>query len=333
MKQNKLITGLCLTLVIALSTFSFPITSQADEPYTYTVKVYVGGTPDSGWTFKDAQGGEITDEGKCIVYMGLNSGTTIPFNPQEAVKLPDDNVKYGVKGIRRTGEDSLASNVITVTGDESYVVAYEFGKLVPYTVQFLNENGGKIIPDAEFYGVEGKSLKVGVKYLNNYTGIVSADDYVEALESGHVFKFVYTDNPNAKTIYNTSGGGVSYSTVVGNPNYVYQTIPGQTVPLAGEGGVTNNRGQGGGANAGAGEGQTAEGEGAVGITEPEVPLGGDKQEGITIPEGQVPEGIEQPEIKDTYTRYLIVISAIGFVILIMAIIGTYKMETDKRKNN
>ncbi len=338
MKHKKLITGLFLALGVTVSTLFLPIIAQA-ENYTYTVKVYVGGTPEANWTFKDAQGGELSTDKKCITYKGLTNASSIPFNPQEAVDLPDDNVKYGVKGIRRTGEDSLANNVISVNADETYVVAYEFGKLVPYTVQFLNESGAKIIPDAEFYGVEGKSLKVGVKYLNNYTGIVSADDYVDALESGHVFKFVYTDNPNTETIYNTTGGGTSYSTVTGSPEYVYQTIPGQPVPLAGEG-VTNNRGEGGGNAGGAGAGGAGgAGEAVEGgeagdttqIGEAEVPLGGDDNT-ITVPEPEPPKGVDDV-VKKNYIRYLIIIAIIGLMVVLTAIIGTFKLERDKNRRN
>lgn len=325
MKHKKLITGLFLALGVTLSTLFFSIVAQAAEDYTYTVKVYVGGTPEANWTFKDAQNGELVDGNKCIVYKGLAYNSTIPFNPQEAVILPDDNIKYAVKGIRRTGEDSLASNIITVTGDETYVVAYEFGKLVPYTVQFLNESGAKIIPDAEFYGVEGKSLKVGAKFLNNYTGIVSADDYVDALESGHVFKFVYTDNPNTETRYNTTGGGTSYYTVTGAPEITYQVIPGQAADE-----VTNNRND----NAGAAGNQGAESEEAEAdvteIGDEGVPLAGENEE-VTIPDDEVAKGVDKDAVRNNYLRYLMIIAIIGIFAIIVSVCGSYKMNHDEKR--
>lgn len=337
MKRINKITGLILsmTLVLGLAA-TFPMAAKAAEsqPYTYTIKIILGGTGEEGAKF-------VGTDSDCITVGGLNYGDEFIFDPKVKVEISPVTTKdeagnevyyskYYVKGMRRSGSnDTVSSSAFTVTQDETYVIAYGVGEVVPYTVRFIDESGNRLLDDATYYGAEGEEVYVPHRYIDGY--VSNTDNiHIKALVANQVVDFIYTKNVG-KTVYRNSET-VNYSTVHGAAEPIYQVIPRQTVENLP---VNNNRVQAGDADSEAAVAQTGEAvddEGdATEITEPEVPLSG-RQE-LTIPDEDVPEALVDIGDEHRYVSYFIIIALMGIVILAIALAGIYKIDKDDKRDN
>lgn len=365
MKRLKRLAGLLLSSVIVVAGV-VNISTVAQASYTYTVKIVLGGTGEENAAFKTSMGSalavsdsakvEVSSDKTVITISDLNYDDSISFDPKAAVVITpttktDDAgnevtySKYYVKGARRSGaNDSVSSPAFSVTQDDTYVIAYGVGEVVPYTVEYTDEAGNFLLDTATYYGAEGEEVYVPYKYVDGYKPD-ALNIHTTSLKANQVFRFIYKKiTGDSSTVYRET---TSYetSTVQGAPEYVYQTIPNNTItaPAANNGpGVTNNRvpaanqaGQAGSAEGGQGQ----EGNGEVAITDDNVPLAGDNDGSKDTnkikeiePEPAPTMGPEKNEVS-VYVRYVIIISLIGLLLLVIILVGNYLLERDKRNNN
>ena len=189
--------------------------------------------------------------------------------------------------------------------------------------------------DNTYYGIDNTKFYVPYKEIEGYYPL-NGEKYKAVTLSGlgEVVKFVYTNRPTDTITYTQGADSISYSTVVGDPTYTYQTIPGMP---AEEPGVIDNRvpaagGEGGGAG-GEAAGEAGEEADTTQIGEAEVPLGGGEETPTNIPEPENPKGKDEDALRTMYIRYLIIIAVIGLLIAFITIIGTIKVNYDKNHKN
>ena len=185
--------------LLFICAFSFVNDAYADDGYTYTVRIYAGN-----------QG--TIDGGDVKVYTGLKAGDRIPFDPA-SVTLKDDS-KYYVSGIRRSGADNFdpenpQTPVITVKGDEDYVVAYGIlGKSVRYTVRFRDAEGKTLATPQSYYGNVGDKPIIAFSYIDGYyPQAYSLTKTLSEDESQNVFDFIYTSTADTETVITETDNG------------------------------------------------------------------------------------------------------------------------------
>lgn len=247
-----------LSLVIIWAT-----SMQANAGYGYRVTIALGGSGEEGAYFSSISDSALTlvtdtatisfsDDGSQLIIEGLQKGDTVSFNPTKSVALStitktneDGNSveyqKYYVKGIRVSGANSVASaSAFTVDEDKSFVIAYGVGETVAYTVKYVDDSGNTLLEDDTFYGLEGEEVYVPYRYIEGYTPN-AYNLHTSSLTAGKVFTFVYkksSETSGTNTVVYVPGGTVTeYGTVVGNPEYTYQTV---SRPVT-DTGVVNNR--------------------------------------------------------------------------------------------
>ncbi|MBR5637790.1 MAG: hypothetical protein IKW81_12750 [Pseudobutyrivibrio sp.] len=353
-KTNRLAVIILSMLVVISATLSLSTVAKAEgsNPYkgtSYTVKFVIADKQfnfDTDWR-NAISPQEIADkanisDGSVITVSGLEYGTQFEFNPYTATNLSSN--KYVVKEIHRSGSKDKASNTITVTQDETYVIAYAVGTIVDYTVDFV----GPGLPSQDtvtYHGIIGqKDFYIPYKYIEGFMLDKSQGGYeyvdnnirvTEPLQGGEHFVFTYKAGEvtyipgSTNTVYSESTNTV-YSTEVGAPEYTYQVIPGQTEPR--NGGVTNNR-VSGGTNQNAGDAAGAE-NGVAEISEPDVPLG--INDIVDIEDDDVPlagETEDTDRLLDSYVRCLFIVALTGIIVVLITVIGTVKINYDKKKRN
>lgn len=353
MKRMKKLTSLILTLAFAY-TAMFSFSTVAKAAYTYRVNIILGGTGEEGSAFLPGFGDKLSADGKTLTFENLEYGDQFIFNPKDAVaitpqeKTNEDGTKvtyskYYVKGFRKSGDNNLSKSAFKITGDETFVIAYGVGEVVPYTVNFVDKAGNKLLESATYYGAAGEEVYVPYRYVDGYQLDASCKEngHIKALKANQVVNFVYvkSSDVNSRTVYNTTEN-TTYSTVTGLPEYVYQVVPTQGV--VDDAGIANNRNQnagqaaGGAGNAngnpdGADAGEDSQATETTEISEPEVPEGA--EDVFEIEDEEVAKNVDQSAIMQRYIRYLIIIAVIGVMVVLTGIIGTYKIERDKRKKN
>ncbi len=346
MKTTKKIIGLILSLLVAFTgMISFSTVASAEEAkYTYTIKVVLGGTGEEGAAFTDAVSDKKISE-DCLEFTGLNYGDSFNFTPQTAVQItptstvddegnPVELAKYYVKGFRRSGDKELAPSAIQVTGDETYVIAYGVGDVVPYTVKYQDEAGATLLDTVTYYGAEGEEVYVPYRYVEGYVPQM-LNIHVKSLKKDQELVFTYKKiKAGTNTVY-TETTNTEYSTVVGDPQYTYQIIPGQVAENAG---IVTNRNPTAGGNAAAGDNGAnnetagdAAGDEETEIDDNQVPRGIEEIE--EIPDEEVPEAVDNAALFTRYMRYLILIAIIGLLIATIAVIGTIRANYDKNNHN
>lgn len=166
----------------------------ADEEYSYTVRLYAGNQGQlTGSGISAPSGAKVSKSGTEIAITGLKYGDTVYMNPQDAAKSTDS--KYYVKGIRRSGRDNseATESSFRVASDRDYVIAYGIsGKLVAYTVNYLDEDGNELLGSDTYYGNPGERQYVSSRYVEGYQP--QALNMVKTLstdESKNVFDFRY----------------------------------------------------------------------------------------------------------------------------------------------
>lgn len=193
---------------------------------------------------------------------------------QENIRLKD--TKYYVRGIRESGRDNSTVEAASfiVGKDMDFVIAYGLkGKMVGYTVEFVDTSGRTLAKSLSLEGKEGEKQIVSYQYIEGYRP--QAYNLAKTLKNDpgeNIFRFVYTRN--------TAPEGA----VIGEGGEIIIYIDGETTVLPGATVV------GGGGAAGTGGGGTAEGPqaGDEDIAAEETPLAGTPEQLIDLDDEQTP---------------------------------------------
>ena len=345
MKKLKRLFGFSLIMTMLCSLIS-PIGVRAEE-YTYQISIIRGGTEEIGAGFVSDMSDSLTivsasDEVSVssnkdsVIIKGLRYNDQISFNPKSAVEIPDDsNDKYYVKGMRISGSNDVVSeSTFSVTKDNSYVVAYGVGAVVPYTVKYLDGAGNALAQQNTFYGAIGDEVYVPYKYIDGY--IPNALNlHTTSLKENDEFVFTYTKaSSGGQTIYNTTTS-TSYGVVEGEGQMTYQFVPAAVREVAGNGtagGTANGNGQGqaGGAAGGNQNNEAANGNNEVAIEDTQTPTAADV---IDIDDEDVAKAGETEKMFDVLERTAMVIAIFGLLLVLLTIGVAIKEKHDITKYN
>lgn len=253
MMNIKKILGYIFSLAIAITVFACtPLIANANG-YTYTVKIVLGGSGDEGAYFNDELGlsvpktakVEMIDNDRCIKITNLAYDDEVTIDPTTMVKIApffkeDDEGnqvqynKYYVKGVRMSGmDDVLAKNSFKVSYDETFVVAYGVGDVVPYIVKYVDNNGQELEKPLTGYAPAHEELYVAYRNIpgykpntyNYHTYSLQAPSYNESKgeDEPYVFTFYYSKAGTATVVEDTVEV-VETSSVTGDAEYSYQAI-------------------------------------------------------------------------------------------------------------
>ena len=207
--------SICLMMAV-LGVFASGMAQAAyadDEPYIYTVRVYSG------------KEGHFSDGSRVKTYT-CSYGETLVLNTNDlGIELEDSNTYY-LRGLKIAGHDNdefsrlvINSYRYTVTGDESFSAAYGIaGGMVKYSVNYVDENGNKLLDSEEFYGMAGDKPVVSFRYIEGYApNAYNLGKTLSENEADNVFTFTYTqgaapgeggDNGNVEGGNGGNGGNV-----------------------------------------------------------------------------------------------------------------------------
>lgn len=364
MKQIKKLLVILFSVMFVLSLFVVNTsTVKAAEPYTYTIKVALGGSGDEGASFNKDLGitvpsgatVKLNDDKTMVIITGLKLNDQVTIDPSRLVTITPQTVqndagedvqlqKYCVKGLRFSGQnDVYGAQTFNVTYDETFVVAYGVGKIVPYKVNYVMKDGSaindpedstKTIQSVTNYGLEGEELYVPYKVIpglkpNTYNyhtkslkgPTVDADGNEKPFE----FTFYYTSADSSSTVENTIET-IETSSVQGDASYTYQTVSrGTTVnnpPVVNNGAAGGNDGAAAGGNedaADAGADNNGAGDASISDDEP--------QDIIDIDDEDVARA---GGTRDTLIRNMI-IGIIIAIIAVASILVTLYIANKKRK--
>ena len=204
MKHLKRMFGILFT--VCLITAAVVPVLGAEEPYTYTVRIYAGKQGKIG-------GSEV------VVYDNLKYGDRVTFHANSVVL--NDNSKYYVRGLRESGKDNNTTGTASsflVTQDIDYVVSYGLlGSSVAYTVNYVDTSGNALAKSETYSGTVGAQPVVAFLYIEGYQP--QAYNLTATLKENaakNVFTFVYTRITEAdqNNNGNTTAGGRTGSTFV-----------------------------------------------------------------------------------------------------------------------
>ena len=267
MKRFNKVLGLILTLIFTLGVFAYtPITAEAS--YTYRIKILLGNNENAYFdedgvaslsaagyqveypVIRKTDGKELTNQ---LIISGLGYNASVTFNIDSLIKIDNteaeaNGTKYYVKGLRISGANDVLSTdsnknlTLSVTGDESYVVAYGVGATIPYTVRYVDKDDNQLLDDDTLYAAEGEIIFVPSRHISGYTPDAYFKTASKGLKKDTVFTFVYTKG-EPTIIYNeeivdvetteTVDGGTDY-------DYEYQYVDGGTTVVTTDGGTTSS---------------------------------------------------------------------------------------------
>lgn len=289
MKKMKKFLGALATMAMVLSlVVPAGMTVQAADGdgalYSYTIRVFAG------------KQGKFQDGSTVKEYTG-KSFNIDDIKVEPAVVENEDGKtqyeKYYVKGIKPSGSD-LSENLVNPSfvdaeSDMDYVVVYGIrGKMVNYTVEYLDANGNALAQRRTYEANIGDKPIVPYQYIEGYTpqaySLTMTLRGPEERPEGNVFTFRYTPVPvvggGSRTVYDEE--------TVTTTNPITQVVPTENTgneggAAAGGGGVTVVPGEGGDAQAEAGgaaageeaanaEETPAEPETLIDLDDEEVPL-------------------------------------------------------------
>ena len=244
MKKSRNLTALLLCLAFA-AVLGFTGRAAADEPYTYTVRIFAGAQA----TFED--GSDV------VVMDGLHYGDRITVD-LSGMQLPEGS-RYYVKGVRESGLDNseIGKRSFTVTRDADYVVGYGvLYRAVAYTVNYRDAAGNTLAESRTFYGNPGDKPVIAHRYIDGYqpqaynlTRTLSEDP------AANVFDFVYEKADPVQVVRGTGeGGSGSGGSAAGDGGQA-----GQAGQVGQSGQAGQPAGEGSAASAPAGEGSAASG--------------------------------------------------------------------------
>ena len=207
MRQWKTrILTLLLGCLIALTNVQpvLAATGGNDENYTYTVTLYSGkqGTfsstagiqVDNHTTGSAYQISQPSGDKDTIYITGLQYGDVVVMNAHGCVNLGAES-KYYIGGVRQSGRDNntVSESAFKVTSDRDYVVAYGIkGNMVSYTVNYVDEEGEKLLDSDTYYGSVGDRPVVAFRYVEGYIPLTyNLTKTLSADAAQNVFTFVY----------------------------------------------------------------------------------------------------------------------------------------------
>ena len=183
--------AIILTLMM-IFTLGSAYSCFADDSYGYVLNIYTGNQ------------GVFKDDGSKARTIKLASGEHSPAYDINDIKVT--NSKYYVRGFRIAGHDNDETvdeptgytnlGGYVASGDASYEVAYGIrGKLVKYTVRYVDANNNELAPSDTYYGMPGDKPVASYRYIEGY----DPDAYYKAQPldkdpNKNVFTFKYTRN-------------------------------------------------------------------------------------------------------------------------------------------
>lgn len=195
MKKIRKLLAAVLTAGLLLSLSAVNVFA---EEYTYRVTIDGGNqgvlAGMAGLEVKSASANVSLEDGK-IVIRNLKANDVVSFDAQRGAVSMNDDSKYYIQGIRRSGRDTeeMASSSFRVTEDSDYVVAYGIkGNLVSYTVRYQDGNGNELAPSQTYYGNIGDKPVVANIYISGYSPkALALTKTLSANEAENVFTFEY----------------------------------------------------------------------------------------------------------------------------------------------
>lgn len=195
MKKIRKLLAAVLTAGLLLSLSAVNVFA---EEYTYRVTIDGGNqgvlAGMAGLEVKSASANVSLEDGK-IVIRNLKANDVVSFDAQRGAVNMNDDSKYYIQGIRRSGRDTeeMASSSFRVTEDSDYVVAYGIkGNLVSYTVRYQDGNGNELAPSQTYYGNIGDKPVVANIYISGYSPkALALTKTLSANEAENVFTFEY----------------------------------------------------------------------------------------------------------------------------------------------
>lgn len=195
MKKIRKLLAAVLTAGLLLSLSAVNVFA---EEYTYRVTIDGGNqgvlAGMAGLEVKSASANVSLEDGK-IVIRNLKANDVVSFDAQRGAVSMNDDSKYYIQGIRRSGRDTeeMASSSFRVTEDSDYVVAYGIkGNLVSYTVRYQDGNENELAPSQTYYGNIGDKPVVANIYISGYSPkALALTKTLSANEAENVFTFEY----------------------------------------------------------------------------------------------------------------------------------------------
>lgn len=272
--------------------------ADENKPYSYTVTLYAGnGTID---------GAASKSFGPC----GYGEDCNIAWQTLN-IQLDDD--KYYVKGIRLAGHDELfASGNILVTEDMQFVVAYGMKKgQVPYTINYVDENGAQIADSETFYGNSGDKPVIACRYIEGYqpTNAYNLTGTLTGNADDNVFTFKYQAVQGSSA--GTTNGGASAGTTGG------QATPGD------ENAATDENAAGDEATGDEAADETGTQEGAANGVEP--------AELLDIDDDSNPLASAQSAVQETFSNPLNYLPWVLGVLVVIALISVIALVVAKKR--
>lgn len=245
MRYKNMFLSFFLALVFSFALFiSVVDTVEASSGYTYRIKIALGNNEDAYFdeeavealgeqysvSFQQNTGGKNTR----LVIKELNYGDVVSLNVKNLIKISSSSSeeKYYVKGLRISGEDDLVAmdtngdTTLTITGDETYVTAYGVGATVPYTVEYVDEDGNKLLDDDTLYAAVGEIVFVPARHIDGYMPDAYYKTDSSGISEGQVFTFVYSTGT---------------TNVIYTEDYDYEYQYSSTVLTSNDNGVTTTR--------------------------------------------------------------------------------------------
>lgn len=359
MKLSKKLLGFVASFVFILSlSIAIPMAANAEE-YTYTIKVVLGGSGDEGAYFNTDLGLSVPDDAQVeltdvneetntpqtLIIKNLKYNDNVTLDPSQMVgltpqtKLDDQGnevsyQKYYIKGIRIAGMNTvLHAQSFQVEYDETFVVAYGVGEVVPYIVNYVDQDGKALADSLTGYAPAGEELYVPYRYIagyqpntyNYHTKSLKAPVDDKPFE----FTFKYTKGGTTSVVENTTEVTES-SVVVGDKEYSYQAVrrssshSTETTTTGNNGRNTNNaNGNNNGEDANAGDDANANAaDDSTTIEDEGVP-----QDIIDIDDEEVAKAGSE---RDRFIRNMIVAIIIAIISIIVVLVAMYKANQSKK---
>ncbi|MBE5918431.1 MAG: hypothetical protein E7272_01180 [Pseudobutyrivibrio ruminis] len=336
--------GSSLLMILFMICMTMTISVKVEAGYTYKVSFIIGGTGDEGASFKTDYGSylnvsnpeaEISVTADCVTVKNLKYNDEISFNPKDAVKIEkadSEAAKYYVKGCRRSGDNASSNqSAFSVKKDDSYVIAYGVGTVVPYQVKYLDEKGSSLAESVTYYGGAGEEVYVPYKYIDGYTPKVN-NYHIESLKENQVIEFTYTKAkaPSGTTTY-INDSRTEYSTVKGQDSIIYQPTENQT-PVD-EGGVINNRETTPNANPQNTVDQNdEEADNVEEIQDESTPAA--REDIVDIPDEDTAKGILDNKAEQAFMfKYSLLIAILGVALVLIFVVAAIQANKEKREKN
>ena len=362
MKQINRVLSTFLAFVFVLSAvMACPITAKA---YNYTIKITLAASSDEKAEFipleemisskaLNISNGEATINGETLTLTGLNYGDKVTFNPQAAVTIGADS-KYYVKGMRVAGTNNvLAAGAFDVFEDQTYVIAYGVGDIVPYVVHYVDMDGKELLDAVTYYSAADEAVYIPYKHVDGYAPVKAFCNYDDKLVYDypnaynipvkHLPKLDENGKPAEYTFQYSKGGEtqvvtteveiVETSTSYGEPIYNFQSRQQSSRLTNGTTNVIRRNAGNNGAdqNSTDTDNQDNLDDSNVGvdnqsIEDTETPTGNDDL--VEIDDDAVAKSVGA---KDTYIRYMIIGIILALIALVVIIIALVIANKKKKK--